>query len=142
MSEIKLKIWDKRDKQMWLCSVEDLMRGEYPSDFHVCEPNAEFDATAPIRKDLVFRRYTGLRDKNGLEIYEGDILRFNWVDSAGYCQVVFENASFGLYWINTSVKEDEGFKSFWSHEENDFCWNLEWVEIIGNIYENPELLSR
>lgn len=84
--------------------------------------------------------YSGLKDKKGKDIYKNDILRFDWFGSEfSYSKVVFENASFGMYWINPILDEDKDFKAFWNTDAGDFDWDLDNAEIIGNIYENPEL---
>lgn len=81
---------------------------------------------------VVVMQYTGLKDRNGKEIYEGDVVR-----NGGFiCTVDYEAGAFQLVAIETS---DEG------------CWDLLWevcrrgrmesVEVIGNIHENPELLT-
>lgn len=81
-------------------------------------------------KDIHLREFTGFRDKNGKEIFEGDICRV----------VVHGKESFaGVRWD----VEDGGF----FYATNDGCfphvkpWLAESVEIIGNIYENPGLMS-
>lgn len=82
-------------------------------------------------------QYTGLKDKNGKEIYDGDIIQ--------------ENLSFD----NDSVDGIFKYKVYWN--ETMLCWSLEhignesihddlWecnssVEVIGNIHENPDLLE-
>lgn len=73
-------------------------------------------------------QYTGLKDRHGQEIYEGDILRD---DEMGLNVVWWENGSF---WLEMFY---EGGQSLMEHltDYNEVC------EVIGNIYENPELLK-
>ena len=76
-------------------------------------------------------QFTGLHDKNGKEIYEGDIvlatLKFFNINNEK-CKVIFHNGSFGVqYGFSTDY-----FKTFSAWDE---------VEVIGNIYDNPELLK-
>jgi len=80
-------------------------------------------------------QYTDLKDKNGKEIYEGDVL--NWSP--------IERTQFNLYEgqsdeIQTVVFEDGCFMVKDKDGYVDFI-DIEKVEIIGNIYENPELLG-
>jgi len=72
------------------------------------------------------RLYTGLKDKNGVEIYQGDILKT--VD--GIMKVYFDD---GCFWVES---EDHGAPLYVYSDEDDNC-----SEIIGNIYENPEMIS-
>ncbi len=74
-------------------------------------------------KDEMGQQHTGLNDKNGVPIYEDDIILYSgeWID-----KVVF----------------DEG--SFWVSDEKALTFldvNILALEVIGNIYENPELLE-
>ena len=78
-------------------------------------------------------QFTGLYDKNGKEVFEGDIVKYYQpYGKTWHCHIVKwdkEWASFGLFELN-----------------NDWCKESDWVkiqdiEIIGNIYQNPELLK-
>jgi uncharacterized phage protein (TIGR01671 family) len=77
-------------------------------------------------------QFTGLRDVNGKEIFEGDILRLQpWVDTYRY--VGFANGEYWLYHTQSCFEPFEIGVVISSHEE---------AEVVGNIYENPELLER
>lgn len=73
-------------------------------------------------------QYTGLKDKNGTEIYEGDIVKCRH----GIGVVKFHNASFVFDWDFNALNE---LMHVWKED------SVLQVEIIGNIYENPELLK-
>ena len=77
---------------------------------------------------VVLMQYTGLKDKNGKEIYEGDVVKsflFNRV-----CTIVYEYNAF-------VVKDLYG-----SYTRDSHYVRGNTVEVIGNIYENPELLEQ
>lgn len=77
-----------------------------------------------IDKDTI-GQYTGLHDKNGKEIYEGDIVK-------------------GTFYGFPMVEYDYIFQIYWDEKEKGFMANYfepSECEVIGNIYENPELLE-
>ena len=89
--------------------------------------------------------YTGLEDKNGREIYEGDILFNNWQDIYG--------KQLGQYWVvhfgeydDSDLEYGSPGCGFYCDSQNDYAIYAPnglpgIVEVIGNIYENPELCA-
>ena len=76
-------------------------------------------------------QYTGLKDKNGKRIFEGDIAKVLQGKDKDIAYVGFENGAFMLYPKTGNIYE----RTLWSYWYND--WD---VEVIGNITDNPELL--
>jgi len=120
MREIKFKAWNKKDN-CWL-GVELTLK-----DF---EENKGITTNAD---DFIFSQYTGLKDKNGKEIYEGDIVEMDvWWKRHNYKELVkFEDGRF--YPFTEYYHTCEGIKLILS---DIHC------KIIGNIYENPELMEK
>jgi hypothetical protein len=89
--------------------------------------------------EFVLLQYTGLKDRNGIEIYEGDIVREDFRQDGSYCStgvVEFYEGSFG------SRNEHDCFRipALFSGKAVEGM-NLNYYEVVGNIYQNPELLT-
>ena len=78
-------------------------------------------------------QYTGLKDKNGKRIFEGDIAKVLQGKEKDIAYVGFENGAFMLYPKTGNIYE----RSLWEYWYND--WD---VEVIGNITDNPELVEK
>ena len=78
-------------------------------------------------------QYTGLTDKNGKRIFEGDIAKVLQGKDKDIAYVGFENGAFMLYPKTGNIYE----RNLWSYWYNDLD-----VEVIGNITDNPELLGK
>lgn len=85
--------------------------------------------------DVVISQYTGLKDKNGQEIYEGDIV---W-DAASNKSFIVEWDDIGTGYLFHNVKVSERTHGIDYYEFEEMC-NFGF-EVTGNIYENPELLE-
>jgi len=86
----------------------------------------------PVKKvtslfNCVLMQYTGLHDKNGIEIYEGDIVCI-WKENK---VIEWDEHVAGFSWKNCQMKEYLMFRKLIAKD----------AEVIGNIYENPELLE-
>ena len=78
-------------------------------------------------------QYTGLKDKNGKQIFDGDVVKVLQGKDKGIAYVGFENGAFMLYPKTGNIYE----RNLWSYWYNDLD-----VEVIGNIHDNPELLEK
>lgn len=122
----KLRAWDKQDERMSYGEVE------YFDD----SINYRFDHFCTgADEDVEFMQSTGLKDKNGVEIYEGDVINYrnsfrNPMTGSGSLsinrdfKIIFENGEFKAKGFDIRLKNI-----------------LSYSEVIGNIYENPELLE-
>jgi hypothetical protein len=104
MRPIKFRAWDKLNENIFIPDLLEINNGALPND-----PGSP----------LIYMQYTGLKDKNGKEIYEGDII--NDMGNAVRYEVVWEGSCWR--YLNQVVRDNQ------------------FSEIIGNIYENPELIN-
>ncbi len=125
MREIKFRAWDSGD---------NLMRTMFTLN-SFGNPTMWTKIPSVQDKDkFILMQYTGLRDKNGTEIYEGDIL----APMKNDCEPVYDGVWYVVF--------QEG--AFFGKTPNDevITWLPYWlpdseIEVIGNIYSNPELLK-
>ena len=82
------------------------------------------------------QQYTGLNDKNDKEIYEGDIVQYNQNSS-------YDHMDFFVKWNNNELRfilqanSGEELVNEWTPNGNRF----KFLEVVGNVFENPELLK-
>ena len=137
MKEIKFRAWDNYRKAM---SYEVDIYCEDGIVWWVAqwrgEDGGKIEAFDSDGKGNVLMQFTGLKDRNGKEIYEGDIVRHHLGDSAPFyggviCKVMWWEQGWHLSWEPPpfAVSNPHPFTS------------SEFFEVIGNIYENPELLK-
>ena len=146
MREIKFRAWDTQGKKMLFTGFHVI--GEVTA-FGLIDDycfKTKGDKTSMERwNDIELMQYTGLKDKNGVEIYEGDVLKWQMTQpeyECGWCWIYgvveFGQGSFrysmvadGCEWLNLPMVDNSCV----------LMGGVESHEIIGNIYSNPELIT-
>jgi uncharacterized phage protein (TIGR01671 family) len=134
--EIKIRVWDKEDKRMITDEQEFIplkvtnkgvlrLNPHHKESFWEFLPNERFE----------FLEFTGLLDKNGKEIYEGDILELQYPLNYGFAGIHNKE-------ITVTISFESGCFWFTGDGYTDCNWHFyNEYEVIGNIYENESLLK-
>lgn len=125
MQETKFRVWDLEDKR-WL---KKTLSYQIMIDSGGIVYKVMFNEIENI-PNVVVQYFTGIKDKNGVDIYEGDIIYIadNWTD-----EIKFIDGIFGINWL-----DDFGGVQF---TPLAYLTELK-IERIGNIFENPKLLNQ
>lgn len=130
MREIKFRVWNTETNKM-IIKVKEMGVFALKSIYSIDE-----FLVVPTDEKYPLMQYTGLKDKNDVEIYEGDIVRV--IDDIGYYGMgiaIFCLGSFCFEWIDDSEANIEPIVTTKKINNN------QKLEVIGNIYENKELLE-
>lgn len=145
MREIKFRAWNEENKKMFYMS--DYLHGIDLSNQLAILVDSKNKAEPFYTISAELMQYTGLKDKNGKKIYEGDILKYYPYSNLGHIK---------KFSINPVVWGATGDSDGYAHGKH-YEWTVgddsladvadskypevAYCEVVGNIYENPELLN-
>ena len=125
----KFRAWDKKLKKMFEVSFIDF-------DTKLIGLNIDLEIIIFDFDDVNLMQSTGLHDKNGKEVFEGDVIAIEVDDTGTPINArVFQNSKIGVLMFHV-FEDNEDVPMVELLEDNSVAF-----EIIGNIYENPELLE-
>lgn len=140
MREIKFRMWSKKYKKMFgekelavmYTAGVKAIKQVIPSVEESEVPIPLTGISLPFQDDAILMQYTGLKDKNSKEIYEGDTVYVVYDGNLYRYQIVFDEQELDFKATNGKEKYGNNFQYLLCCDE---------VEVIGNIYENPELME-
>lgn len=130
--DIKFRVFDS-ERHIMIYDAQNTYNGNTYTDDNVLQPGVEKFSSFLNEDRYEVMQYIGMKDKNGKFMFEGDF-------------IVNDNGVIGeIYYIpckfSVSSYISDAFDNFnESGAVNLSTGNVEWVKIIGNIYENPELI--
>lgn len=148
--EIKFRAWDKSINQM--CDVGEIHfchGGLMALGTGVHLGNDWVSRKDDLPCDVVLMQYTGLHDKNGIAVYEDDIIILEPDDSKEYgnephsldygdiCTVEWSNTNLAYYLMPVDENKEEQQMDYFG------AWSgWSWIKVIGNIHQHPDLIRK
>ena len=127
-NRFKFRVWDKIKKRYY--NGTNLNLNDY-EEVYSDPAGIFFTGLHFLQKDenqYIIQQYTGLNDKNGKEVYEGDIVKFKDLYASTNGQELI-----GAIIFNKAA--------FWAQVKGNYFYFDTEPEVIGNIFENPEILK-
>lgn len=146
MRTIKFMAWDKKDKRMVIDEQDFIPIKVTNKGVLRLNPHYQDNFWQFVSEDrFEIMQFTGLTDKNGKEIYEGDIIEMDGGGPKVKGQIIFEDGCFCFKapWVKegNSYPELKYYTVFSSLPNDAIFKDCIMVEKIGNVFETPELLN-
>lgn len=126
MREIKFRAWNEKYGE-WLDPAEHVIYADDGSVAEVCD----LELVEFVVKNVKLEQFTGLHDKNGKEIYEGDIVKCvaRGSNDVFIMEVAYSN-DWAMFYIHSN-----------NHKPRGLSVAFYGLKVIGNVHENPELIE-
>jgi uncharacterized phage protein (TIGR01671 family) len=120
MKDIKFRMWSEESKSFFYD----------PDNVFDCLKFSQKSNTKDYYKDMTWQQFTGFYDKHGKEIYEGDIVKDEFYQEIT-AKVVYK---LGCFWLDSNHLQEDVERELYDSIQDS-------MEVIGNIFKNPELLK-
>ena len=144
--EIKFRAWDKPRKKFW-----EVFKLFFTDKVRIGALKNYPESSTMYDEDFVLMQFTGLLDKNGVEIFEGDIVQFKETEQEKESEfyytkktVIFNNGSFGFqeWYTDEQGRLTKELTHTSAYLTTPALYYQKFdIEVIGNIYENKNLLK-
>lgn len=134
--EIKFRVWDKTTKTLNYDDGVILNFGQQIASFYLEKEYYPYKEDRPF-SEIILSQFTGLRDAEGKEVFEGDIIKdggYNEYDIEYNDRWVIRYKAEGFYGC--------GFSAEYLAGDDESLRNFRKIVVVGNIFENPELIEK
>jgi len=125
MKEIKFRAWDKNKREM-----REVTSLNFYDEYIWVDETPMTGDRLPLHTTPIMQ-YTGLKDKNGKEIFEGDIVEIEYTNNTKEISYVEFEQDFCIFVLKVN-----------SYDYKELTPETDCFEVIGNIYEHPHLLEQ
>lgn len=129
MREIKFRAWNPK------VGMSEIVSLEFAHGLRLIPADIDSGRNDLSDDKWVLMQFTGLKDKNGREIYEGDVVKYKISAKERFIkgEVIFKDSAWVISGKYRDVEKNEEYMRCLDEEDE--------MEVIGNIHENPELLK-